>query len=142
MQTNLPLAEVVLAIHLAVINFNLFGLIVVPIGATLGWRFVRVRWWRLLHLLSMAVVAVQAIAGRACFLTILQDGFSGGGGQPTPLIMAFVNRLVFWPLPIWVFAVIYLLACLYTLALWRLVPPTPRAFSKARRPGFPSDHKR
>jgi hypothetical protein len=137
---NLLLAGAVLAIHLAVINFNLFGLVAVPIGAKLGWRFVRVRWWRILHIGSMAVVAVQAIAGRACFLTILQEGLAGGGAQPPPLIMAFVNRLVFWPLPLWVFTVIYVLACLYTLALWRLVPPdipTPRPEQSAlfrRRP--------
>ena len=123
---NLPLAAVVLAVHLVVINFNLFGLVVVPVGAAFGWRFVRIRWWRLLHLASMVVVALQALAGQACFLTVWQDQLSGGVGHPPPLIMTFINRLVFWPLPLWVFTVIYLLTCLYCLALWRLVPPAPR----------------
>src|ERR1039458_2763886 len=71
------LAGAVLGAHLAVIAFNLFGLIAIPLGGALGWRFVRVAWWRWLHLASMAAVAVQALAGRACVLTILQDALAG-----------------------------------------------------------------
>jgi hypothetical protein len=40
------LAEAVLAVHLAIILFNVFGLIAVPVGAAYGWRFVRVGWCR------------------------------------------------------------------------------------------------
>jgi hypothetical protein len=119
----LGLAGAVLAVHLAVIAFNLFGLVAIPLGGWLGWRWVRVRWWRWLHLASMAVVAVQAVAGRACFLTILQAGLSGAAGAPAPLIMGVVNRLIFWPLPLWAFAVFYVLLLAYVLALLKLVPP-------------------
>jgi hypothetical protein len=62
----LRLAEGVLAAHVCIILFNVFGLVAIPLGRWLGWRFVRVAWWRLLHLVSMAAVAVQAAAGRAC----------------------------------------------------------------------------
>ena len=64
----MALAAAILAAHLAIILFNLFGLIAVPLGAVCGWRFVRVRWWRLLHLVSLAAVAAQAVLDRACFL--------------------------------------------------------------------------
>jgi hypothetical protein len=128
---NLLAANAVLAAHLVVINFNLFGLFAIPLGGWLGWRFVRVAWWRWLHLASMAVVAVQAVAGRACFLTILQDNLAGAGpGQP-PLIVRVVNRLVYWPVPLWVFAVIYVAFLAYVVALFWLVPVTS---GKAARP--------
>lgn len=120
------LAEAVLIAHLLVIAFNLFGLIAIPLGGWLGWRFVRVRWWRLLHLGLLAVVALQALAGRACVLTILQAAATGGQTRPTPLIMGFVNRLIYWPLPLWAFAAIYVLTLAYALALWRIVPPRRR----------------
>lgn len=123
---GLWLAEAVLAVHLGVIAFNLFGLIAIPLGGWLGWRWVRVRWWRWLHLASMAVVAVQAMAGRACFLTLVQARLSGSGGAPEPLIMGVVNRLIFWPLPLWVFAVLYVVLLAYVLALLKLVPPRRR----------------
>jgi hypothetical protein len=125
-QASLWLAQAVLAVHLAVIAFNLFGLIAIPLGGWFGWGWVRVRWWRWLHLAAMAVVAVQALAGQACFLTIVQARLSGQGGAPEPLIMGVVNRLIFWPLPIWAFAVLYVLLLAYVLALLKLVPPRPR----------------
>ena len=117
------LAEAILAAHLAIILFNLFGLIAVPLGAVWRWRFVRVRWWRLLHLVSLAAVAAQAVFGHACFLTIWQASLTGATGLPTPLIMGWVNRVIYWSLPLWVFAALYLLVFGYALALLWLVPP-------------------
>jgi hypothetical protein len=116
--------QAVLAAHLAVIGFNLFGLVAIPAGAALGWRWVRVRWWRVLHLASLAVVALQAALGRACVLTLWQDDLTGGG-RADPLIMRWVNSLIYWPLPMWVFTAAYLTVFAYVLALWRWVPPRP-----------------
>ena len=116
------LSVLVLAAHLAVIAFNLFGLVAIPLGAWRGWTFVRVRWWRALHLASLAVVALQALAGRACFLTIWQDDMSGSATEQ-PLIMRVVNGLIYWPLPMWVFTAAYAAVFVYVLALWRFVPP-------------------
>ena len=56
--------EAVLAVHVAIILFNMFGLVAVPVGAIRDWRFVHIRWWRVLHVLSLAAVAAQALAGR------------------------------------------------------------------------------
>jgi len=116
-------AAIILTVHVAIIAFNLFGLLVIPPGAWRGWRFVRAPLWRLLHVASMAVVAAQAAAGRACFLTLWQDALTRGGGAGQPLIMHWVNGMIFWPLPIRVFGLLYLAAFALTLALLRLVPP-------------------
>jgi hypothetical protein len=120
---SLELAQAVLGVHLVVIAFNVFGLIAIPLGGWLGWRWVRVRWCRWLHLASMALVAIQAVAGQICVLTVLQARLSGSSGAPEPLIMGVVNRLIFWPLPLWAFAVFYVLLLAYVLALLKLVPP-------------------
>ena len=119
------LAEAVLAAHLVVIAFNVFGLVAIPLGGWLGWRFVRARGWRWLHVASMAGVAGQALAGRACILTLLQDQFSGAGAT-SPLIMTIVNKLIFWPLPMWAFTAIYVLMFGYVLLLLKLVPVAQR----------------
>jgi hypothetical protein len=39
-----------------------------------------------------------------------------------PLIMSWVDRLIYWNLPIWVFALLYALIFSYALALLWLVP--------------------
>jgi hypothetical protein len=123
------LAALVLALHLAVILFNIFGLVAIPLGAWRGWRFVRVFWWRALHLAILGVVALQALFGRACFLTLWQSALESEGGAPQStelLLQHWIEALIFWPLPIWVFALLYAAVWLYALALWRLVPPRRR----------------
>lgn len=124
------LSDAVLLLHLGVVLFNVFGLVAVPLGAWRGWRFVRVFWWRALHLASLVVVAAQALLGRACFLTLWQADLLAEAGRPSspqPLIRSWVEALLFWNLPGWVFVVLYAAVCVYTLALWRLVPPRRRA---------------
>ena len=116
------LADAVLAAHLAIILFNGFGLIAVPIGAIRGWWFVRVRWWRVLHVVLLAAVAVQAALGRACILTLWQRALGGAAFDRAPLIARWVNGLIYWPLPIWVFAALYLIVFSYALALLSVRP--------------------
>jgi hypothetical protein len=123
-------AEIILAFHVAIILFNLFGLVAIPIGAWRGWRFVRIRWWRALHVAVLGAVAAQALLGRACFLTLWQAALETGPGAPTPLVQRWIERLIFWPLPIWFFAGLYVAVFAYTIALWFLVPP--RASARGR----------
>jgi hypothetical protein len=121
MTPDTSLASAILVLHLVVIAFNIFGLVAIPLGAWRGWGFVRVAWWRWLHVASLVVVAGQAVAGRACFLTLMQDELSGAGESP-PLIARWVNSVVYWPLPIWVFAAAYVALAAYVVALLWIVP--------------------
>jgi Protein of Unknown function (DUF2784) len=123
--TPQKLATAILLVHLGIVAFNIFGLVAVPMGKWLGWPFVRGYWWRLAHLLALAVVALQAVLGRACFLTLWEDAFRFGAdaGEPPPLIATWVNGVLYWPLPLWVFAAIYVAVFAYALLLWRWVPP-------------------
>lgn len=119
-------AQAIFWVHIGIIAFNVFGLIVIPLGVWRGWAFVRVLWWRLLHLVALLIVALQAVLGRACFLTIWESDLAARAGETSsnlPLIQRWITRLVFWPLPIWAFAVFYLAIALYVIALWVIVPP-------------------
>ena len=122
---NPALGQLLLVIHLAVIAFNVAGLIVVPLGGALRWRVVRNLPLRLLHVASLGVVALQAALGRACFLTDWQADLTGGGATD-PLIMRWVNSVIFWPLPPWAFTAAYVAIFAYVVALWFLVPPRKR----------------
>jgi hypothetical protein len=136
------LAGAVLALHVVVILFNLFGLVVVPLGAWRRWRFVRRVWWRALHLALLAAVAAQAVAGRACILTLWQAVLDGAAGQTPetgPLIRRWVEALIFWPLPPWVFVLVYSAVFAYALALWWLVPPIHHRKDRNAAPLPPKD---
>jgi hypothetical protein len=117
-------ATAVLVLHLVVIAFNIFGLIAIPLGAWRGWAFVRRRGWRIVHIGSLGIVAVQAVMGEACFLTIWEDALRGTA-TTEPMIARWINAIIYWPLPLWGFAIIYVAVLLYALALWRWVPPRP-----------------
>ncbi len=125
--SDLQIAESVLAVHLAIITFNVAGLIVIPLGAQFKWRIVRIAWLRLLHLAMLGIVAAQALAGRACILTIWQADLNGQATPVQPLLEYWIDRLIYWPLPLWAFAVMYSGVFLYVLALTFLVPFWGRA---------------
>jgi hypothetical protein len=112
----------ILFVHVAVIAFNVVGCVLVPVGACRGWRWVREFWWRLAHLLSLAAVALQALFGRACFLTLWQGDVSGKS-HVQPLIAGWIDGLIYWPLPLWVFALAYVVVFVYVVALWVCVRP-------------------
>ncbi len=116
-------AALVLAVHVGIIGFNLFGLLAIPVGGWLGWGWVRIFCWRAMHVAALGIVAAQALLGRACFLTIWQDDLAGGAAGSTPLLMRWVDRIIFWPLPIWCFALLYLAVLAGVVSLWWLVPP-------------------
>lgn len=121
-------ATLILLIHLAIVAFNVFGLVVIPVGRWLGWGFVRGFWWRFAHVLTLAAVALQAVLGRACFLTIWESALKTGAGpgDAPPMIATWINRVLYWPLPLWMFAAGYVGVLLYALLLWRWVPPRLR----------------
>ena len=75
-------AVAIMWVHIVVIAFNVFGLIAIPLGAWRGWSFVRIFWWRALHLGALAFVAFQAVLGQACFLTIWQSDLLMRAGEP------------------------------------------------------------
>jgi hypothetical protein len=123
---RIDIAEAILWLHVVVIAFSVFGLVAIPLGAWGGWRGVRVFWWRAVHIGILGIVALQALLGRACFLTIWESDLLRLAGEVAPnepLIQQWVSRAIYWPLPLWVFAVLYVTVCVYALLLWWLIPP-------------------
>jgi hypothetical protein len=133
------LSVVVLAIHAAVVLFNLFWMIAVPIGAWRGWPFVRSFGWRAAHIASLIVVAVQPLLGRYCFLTLWQDALKEIAGPEALANPGFIERvltlIVFWPLPPWIFVYLYVAAAVWSVALWWIVPPKPPPWKRQRTAG-------
>jgi hypothetical protein len=126
----LALADAILALHLAIVAFNLVMPPAILAGAWRGWRWVRHRGLRLLHLGGMGVVALQAALGDLCFLTVWEAelrraaGQQGSGGSFVETLLA---EALYVDVPLAVLIPIYLGWAGLSLALWWLVPP--------RRPG-------
>jgi polyferredoxin len=106
--------------------FIVGGLALVWVGAPLGWHWIRNPWFRYLHLGAIGFVAVEAVLGIACPLTVWEDLLRGGAGAES-FVGRWVRRLLFYRAPEWAFTAAYLAWALATLATMRLVPPRRKA---------------
>ena len=124
------LADAVLLIHFAVVMFVVLGLPVILIGNRRGWSWVNLRWWRLLHLVAIGVVVVQAWLGQWCGLTELESWLrkqAGQAGYDRSFIEHWVQRVIYYEAPVWAFAVLYTgFAAMVAWAWWRYPPSTGR----------------
>jgi hypothetical protein len=116
------LADAIMLLHLGIVVFNAAMLLLVPIGSR-RWRWVRHRPLRLVHVVLMIFVALQALAGRHCPLTLIEAAL-GDEAQARPFVMRLVEAVSYWPL-LEFFAALYLACAAWTLALWVLVRPVP-----------------
>jgi polyferredoxin len=120
------LADTLLVAHFLIAVFMVGGLVLVWLGEALGWRWTRNPWFRYLHLGAIAFVAAEALAGVACPLTVWED-LLRGGLQPESFVARWVQRLLYYQAPEWVFTLAYVLWTAATLLTLWLVPPRQRA---------------
>ena len=123
------LADAVLVVHALIALFILGGLAAIWIGWGLGWKWIRLRLFRLAHLFAIGVVSTLSLLGLACPLTVLEDWLRNGsvgslGAQG--FIQRWVSRLLYYDVSAWVFTLAYVVFALMVLLTWRLVPPRPR----------------
>ncbi len=118
-------ADALLVVHFAIVVFIVGGLILTWVGAALGWGWVRNRWFRYLHLGAIAFVALEALIGMVCPLTEWEDALRGGA-RPESFVGRWVQRLLYYRAPEWVFTALYAAWAVATLATLRLVPPRAR----------------
>ena len=119
-------ADALLVVHFAIAIFIVAGLILVWLGAALGWPWVRNPWFRYLHLGAIAFVAAEALLGVVCPLTLWED-LLRGGVRSESFVARWVHRLLYYRAPEWVFTSAYVLWTLATLLTLRLVPPRRKA---------------
>lgn len=123
------LADTVLTLHVAVVAFVVGGLLLVIGGNLLHWRWVNARWFRLAHLGAILFVIAETWLGMVCPLTTLEmwlrarAGVAAYGGS---FIEHWLQRVLYYEAPWWVFAVGYSLFGLLAVATWLYFPPRGR----------------
>ena len=123
------LADTVLILHFAVVVFVVAGLALVLIGNRRDWRWVNAWWFRLVHLVAIGIIVAQAWFGRVCPLTTLESSLRAKAGS-TPYSGSFVEhwvqRILYYDAPAWVFALAYTCFGMLVAAAWWRYPPRPR----------------
>jgi hypothetical protein len=75
------LADAITVVHLAYVSFVVLGQLLVWVGLLCRWRWVRNPWFRCLHLLAIAVVALETVAGVRCPLTVWEEQLRAAVGD-------------------------------------------------------------
>jgi hypothetical protein len=122
------LADAVLYLHAGFVLFVVAGLLLVLAGGTLGWRWVRNRRFRILHLIAIGVVVLQAWLGVLCPLTRIEVVLRARAGEAVysgSFIAYWVERLLYYDAPPWVFSSLYTVFGVLVIASWLWVRPQP-----------------
>lgn len=103
-------ADALLVLHWAFVAFVVVGLVLTLLGGALKWRWVRSPGFRFAHLACIVFVAGQAWLGRICPLTIWENQLRRAAGEetyPGSFIAYWLDELLYFDAPMWVFAVCY-----------------------------------
>jgi len=124
------LADAVVVVHFLIVLFVVAGVPLVYVGAARRWPWVR-RWrWRVLHLAAILVIAAESLLGIACPLTVWEDALRGRQTS-SGFIERWIDRLLFYDAPAWVFTAAYVAFAALVLLTWIAVPPTRAARNRA-----------
>ncbi len=130
------LADCLVAIHVGYVGYVLLGQIAIVIAAPFRWQWVRNPWFRFTHLLAITIVAVEALMGWRCPLSIWEEQFRVSAGQDVNSSDTFMGRILrdilFIPnMPEVFFTTLYI--AMFVVVLQGLVMFPPRWFQRSPR---------
>ena len=115
-----------LALHVAIVVFVIGALVLVVAGNLRHWQWVNRLWFRVAHLAAIAVVVGESWFGLVCPLTTWEMWLRARAGTSTyagSFIEHWLQRLLYYDAPGWVFTLAYSLFGLLVAATWWYYPP-------------------
>lgn len=125
MSSNL-LADFILVVHFAFVLFVVGGFALILLGAARGWAWVRNPAFRYAHVGAIVFVALEALVGMACPLTVWEDALRRASPDSPSFVGRWISHVLYYDLPAWVFTVAYVLFALAVIASLILIPPRRR----------------
>lgn len=120
------LADAILVLHFSFVLFVVFGFLAIYMGYFLKWLWIRNRVFRIIHLFAIGTVAVQSWVGVICPLTIWEMALREETNAETysgSFIQHWLQSLLYYNAPEWVFILLYTGVGSLVLASWYLVRP-------------------
>jgi protein-S-isoprenylcysteine O-methyltransferase Ste14 len=120
------LADIVLIVHFIFVMGVIIPVPLIIAGKLCGWRWVRNKWFRGIHLAMIVIVVGQAIFNMICPLTLWESQLrqqAGAEGYEGSFVAYWVSQILFYDFAPWVFEVAYIVFCLIIIALFIWVPP-------------------
>ena len=121
-------AEAILFLHVAFVAFVVLGFVLILVGKLRSWSWVRNPWFRWAHLAGIGFVVVQSWFGAICPLTIWEMDLRRKAGEEVysgSFIAHWLESILYYQAPQWVFVVSYTCFGLLVVASWIWVRPRP-----------------
>jgi hypothetical protein len=128
-------ADTVVTIHALFVAFVVVGQAAILIGWIKHWNWTRHLVFRVAHLAAIGFVVLESWFDIPCSLTLLENRFRVlAGAEPYEIsfIGYWLDRLLFYTAPAWVFTLIYSL--FGTLAVVTLLAYQPRRLRPRKTP--------
>ena len=116
------ISDIVLILHFCIVIFITLGFVLVPVGYTLNWEWLRNIKIRSLHLGLICLVALETFLGVKCPLTIIEIHLNNLNYSKT-FIAYWISRVVYWDLPSQFFIILYSLCVFWAILMWKIFPP-------------------
>lgn len=119
-------ADLMLVTHVLFVAFVVFSVVMIVVGKLAAWSWVRNPWFRYAHLVAIGVVVLQAWLGIVCPLTTWEMALRERAGDAVysgTFIAHWLQSILYYQAPAWVFAVCYTLFGLLVVACWFWVRP-------------------
>lgn len=127
-ETSYLAADALLFIHVLFVAFLIVGLLLILVGRLFSWSWVRNPWFRMAHLIGIVVVVFQSWLGVPCPLTIWEMELRSKAGDAVyagSFISHWLEKVLYFEAPDWVFIVCYTIFGLLVLLNWFWVRPFP-----------------
>jgi hypothetical protein len=121
-------SDALLFAHALFVVFIIFGLLLIFAGRIYSWSWVRNPWFRLAHLGGIGVVVLQSWLGGICPLTRWEMTLRSRAGESEyfdAFIAHWLETLLYYRFPEWVFTMTYTVFAAVVLAAWIWVRPRP-----------------
>lgn len=122
-------ADALLFVHVLFVAFVVFGLLLILAGGLLSWKWVRNRVFRLVHLAAIGIVVIQSWLGVVCPLTTWEMALREKAGDAVysgTFVSHWLDKLLYFNAPAWVFVVCYTTFGLLVIASWIWVRPNAK----------------
>ena len=119
---NSLFSEIVLLFHFCIFLFMIISFFLIPLVYYQKWKWVKNKYYRLIHLILMGIIFIETILGFMCPLTVLEN-FLRNNIEINNKITQIIHQVMYWNLPTYQFTILYLLSLLYLIFLWFFFKP-------------------
>ena len=119
-------ADMILLLHVFFVAFVVIGLVLIFVGKFRFWSWIRNPWFRIIHLAAITVVVVQSWLGLICPLTTIEMALRSRAGDtvyPGSFISHWLENILYYQIPPWIFAVSYMAFGAVVVASWFWIRP-------------------